>query len=324
MVGLAATLALAGCELAPPTPLVAPPASAPPRSPAPPATASAAPSPSPTGSVTATASPATPPVHLLPPVAVRPPINFRTLSVYRDNRQLFTKVWYPVQPGRYPIVLFGHGLTAVPDVYNELLTRIAAAGFVVAAPTFPHTNYSAADYDILDVVNQPEDMSAVLDALIALPSTDPLRQVIDPERVAAAGHSAGAITALGMFSNDGPQRRDDRIDAALILAGSSLGMGENFAGPDAPFLFIHAQSDPVVPYWTARSAYRALPWPKGFLTLTGDEHVEPYLLPTDAQFGTVVNASIEFLWWALYDDADGLARLLTSPALEQNYPVAGG
>jgi hypothetical protein len=30
---------------------------------------------------------------------------------------------------------------------------------------------------------------------------------------------------------------------------------------------------------------------------------------------------VEFLWWALYGDAGAQAQLLTSTALEQNYPI---
>ena len=41
------------------------------------------------------------------------------------------------QHGPYPLVLFAHGYDVTPDFYRPLLERWAAAGYVVAAPTFP-------------------------------------------------------------------------------------------------------------------------------------------------------------------------------------------
>ena len=43
--------------------------------------------------------------------------------------------------GPYPLVLFGHGFGSLPEGYNmELLSAIAAEGYVVAAPEFPRTS----------------------------------------------------------------------------------------------------------------------------------------------------------------------------------------
>jgi fermentation-respiration switch protein FrsA (DUF1100 family) len=53
-----------------------------------------------------------------------------------------------------------------------VLARWAQAGFVVAGPKYPHTWYGAADFDALDIVNQPADASHVLDQLLALAGTD--------------------------------------------------------------------------------------------------------------------------------------------------------
>ena len=65
------------------------------------------------------------------------------------------------------MVVFSHGLDGRPDDYQVLLTRWAAAGFVVAAPTFPHTGRGS-DGNMLDVLNQPADVSYVLTQVLAL------------------------------------------------------------------------------------------------------------------------------------------------------------
>ena len=43
------------------------------------------------------------------------------------------------------------------------------------------------DFDPDDIVNQPDDVKHVLDQMLAL-GADPLAAIVDPGRVAAAGH----------------------------------------------------------------------------------------------------------------------------------------
>ena len=169
---------------------------------------------------------------------------------------------------------------------------------------------------MLDVPNQPADMAAVLDGLLALDSSNPVRQRLDPIRVAGAGHSGGAISALGLFSEDGQEGRDRRFTAGVILAGNSIGVGETFRDPPAPMLFVHADQDPIVPTWTGRSAYARVPWPKAFLTLPGAEHIPPYLSAESPQFDLVATGTTDFLRWTLYGDGQAGLRLSTVVGLQ--------
>ncbi|MCP2325333.1 dienelactone hydrolase [Hamadaea flava] len=237
----------------------------------------------------------------------------RTLRFQRGDRKLPTTVYYPKSSGHFPVVVFGHGLTGSPTGYAELLRRWAAAGFVIAAPAFPHTSAGAAKVDVMDVLNQPADVSAVLDGLTALPGSDPLRKILDLKAVAAAGHSAGGITTVGVFS---AQPRDPRFTAGIVLAGNSLGVGQTFTGTPAPILFVHADKDPVVPAYTDRAVFDALPWPRAFLRLSGDGHSSPYVSRRDSQFGVVASTTVDFLRWALYRDSSARARLLRVRGLD--------
>ncbi len=240
----------------------------------------------------------------------------RRTAVVAMALTLPTTIWYPDQPGAYPIVVFGHGLAGVPAVYVHLLSGWAAAGFVVAAPTFPNTSFGAENFSMLDVPNQPADMGAVLDGLLALGPSDPVRQRLDPTRVAGAGHSGGAISALGLFTEDGPEGRDKRFRAGLILAGNSIGVGGTFRDPPVPMLFVHAEKDPIVPYVTGRAAYVKVPWPKAFLTLPGSERIPPYLNPESPQFDLVAGATAGFLRWSLNGDAAAGSRLVSVPGVQ--------
>jgi fermentation-respiration switch protein FrsA (DUF1100 family) len=245
---------------------------------------------------------------------------YRSITFTRGERKLETTViWPSTGEGRLPVVIFGHGLNGAPAFYGELLKRWAAAGFVVAAPAFPGTTFGTEKMKILDVLNQPADLSAVLDGLLALDGSDPVRKRLDPQRVAVAGHSAGAITAIGLFTADSPTGRDKRFHAGIILAGNTLGVGDQFTGDPAPMLFVHAQHDATVPTATGRAAYRAVPWPKGFLTLPGTQHTSPYMAPADPSFATVAAATTDFLRWALLKDEQALRSLRQTPGLESKF-----
>lgn len=247
-------------------------------------------------------------------------VGVRQLKLNRDgDRPLPVTVWYPARgeagatpersapaaTGRFPVVMFSHGLGARPEDYQLLLSRWAAAGFVVAAPKFPHTGQGG-DGNVLDVLNQPADVSYALTQLLALDTKagDPLRGRLDTERVAAAGHSAGGVTTIGLFTAG----RDDRLDAGIVFAGTGLGVGTAFAGAAAPQLFVHGEADEVVDYAAGKAVYDAVPWPKAMLSLPKGDHGRALL--TDGKALRVVSdTTLEFLRWTLYGDAAAKKRL---------------
>ena len=247
-------------------------------------------------------------------------VGVRQLKLNRDgDRPLPVTVWYPARgeaggtpersapaaTGRFPVVMFSHGLGARPEDYQLLLSRWAAAGFVVAAPKFPHTGQGG-DGNVLDVLNQPADVSYALTQLLALDTKagDPLRGRLDAERVAAAGHSAGGVTTIGLFTAG----RDERLDAGIVFAGTGLGVGTAFAGAAAPQLFVHGEADEVVDYAAGKAVYDAVPWPKAMLSLPKGDHGRALL--TDGKALRVVSdTTVEFLRWTLYGDAAAKKRL---------------
>lgn len=263
-----------------------------------------------------------------PPPGTAPARSFgvgvRTLRLNRGgDRPLPVTLWYPAEGGsphrprdgaeaargRFPIVLFSHGLTGLPVDYRALLTRWVAAGFVVAAPAYPHTSRGAEEQRVLDVLNQPADASYVLTEVLALDtrSGDPLRGRLATGQVAAAGHSAGGVTTVGLFTT----ARDERLDAGIVLAGSSLGFGTAFSGRAAPQLFVHGELDKVVAYQAGRAAYEAVPWPKAMLSLPDGDHGRDLLEAGNPALDVVSRTTIEFLRWTLYGDPEARHRLRT-------------
>ncbi|KOX03962.1 alpha/beta hydrolase family protein [Micromonospora profundi] len=237
-------------------------------------------------------------------------VGVRTFTLdARSARPLPVTIWYPsstgnVAPGRFPVVIYSHGLYSRPELHAGLTTRWAAAGFVVAAPAYPHTRQGAARFTRADVRNQPADGWRLIRHLSRLDSepTDPLAGHLDLASIAAAGHSAGGFTTSGMFAEGHPAR----LRSGIVIAGG--GLPGSFAGPVAPLLFVHGTADQVVPLTVGRAAYARVPGPAAFLSLLGQGHGE-YLTPGNPGFAAVLATTIDFLRWTLYGDRAAGARL---------------
>lgn len=266
-------LALSGC-FAPPSPVPAPPAPQP----------------------TTAAPDLTEPRH---------PVGRRVLRLSRGpERPLRTLLFYPDAAGLFPLVVFSHGLRGSPESFATALRSWAAAGFVVAAPTFPYTNVDARPYRKRDILHQPDDLRHVLAELrrLARAPHDPLRGRIDTDRIAAIGHSAGGYTTSGLFVAG----HDPRLRAGLIMAGWQA--PGTFAGPPATMLFLQGTADPIVPPARSRAAYDNVPWPKAYVLMPGISHAN-YLHPGDLGYAQVESVALDFLRWTLKADAAAGRRL---------------
>ncbi|MGI5247445.1 alpha/beta hydrolase family protein [Dactylosporangium sp. CA-139066] len=267
----------------------------------------------PTSSPASTALPKLAAVQLPPPLALPPSglsVSSQQMTYTREGRALRTVIWTPDRPGRYPAVIFSHGLNGAPEEFAPLLKTWAQAGFVVIAPAYPNTTRGAPSFDLYDVLNQPADASFVLGQVLG----GPVGQHIDAHRLAAAGHSAGAITTVGLFT----AARDPRLRAGVILAGSGLGVGTDFTGSPAALFFVHGDADPMVSYESGKATYDLVPWAKAMLTIPGGNHNDPYLQPGSAAYQTVATSTLEFLRLELYGDQDARASLAPSTDLDSH------
>jgi dienelactone hydrolase len=273
---------------------------------------------------------------VLPRLATAParsyPVGVRSVTVHRGDRLLPTTVWYPAASGlvgsvarrkisaahgRFPLVLFSHGLSGLPQRYAGLAQAWAAAGFVVAAPLYPHTSGWTRQFVRNDIDNQPADAMAVIQRLRQLDTVrgDLLRGRVDATRVAAIGHSAGGFTTNGMFASG----HDPRLVAGVVIAGW---LGSNdFGGPPASLLFVHGARDTIVPVAASRIAYERVPmnWPKSFRMLKGNWHSE-YLRPGERGFTGLRAITTNFLRWNLYGDDSAHRRLPPSDVPEGTVP----
>jgi hypothetical protein len=228
----------------------------------------------------------------------------------RRHRTLLTYVRYPAvgEPsrrevpsgvpdrsrGRYPLIVFGHGFDVTPSTYSSLLHAWASAGFVVAAPVFPHEAAgSPGGATRSDLFNEPADMSFVITELLRLNGNrhGRLSRIVASTEIGVAGHSDGAIAALALAYDT--RYRDGRVRAAAILSGAAWGGFSWYRGGKAALLASQGTSDTINNPSNTYAYFDAAPRPKYLLKLLGAEHLPPYTTE-QPQLRTVERVSSAF------------------------------
>ena len=95
--------------------------------------------------------------------------------------------------------------------------------------------------------------------------------LVDPDRVALAGKSFGAITVLEAGYN--PAEQVPNIRAVMALTGMAL-EGAQFETIGTPLLLAHGDEDALVPCSASQHVYERAQSPKFFVTLHGEDHLE--------------------------------------------------
>ncbi len=171
--------------------------------------------------------------------------------VLRDakrDKMLHVRIFYPNEPGSYPVIVFSHGAGGSQACCEVLTRHWATYGYVTIQPTHDDStlerrNNGEEDINFLKAVNdalkkpslwqsRPQDISFVLDSLAVLQKRIPaLAGKVDAEHIGVGGHSMGAFTAdaIGGALVDLPGHpatnfADPRVRAVLLL--SPQGPGE--------------------------------------------------------------------------------------------------
>jgi hypothetical protein len=246
------------------------------------------------------------------------------------TRTLPTRFWYPAEGaaggepvtdapadrshGPYPLVLFAHGYDVAPDLYAPLLARWAAAGYVVAAPVFPILSGSDGGASHVDYEKTFADASFVITQVLRLRTDDPLGGLVDPKRIAAAGHSDGEVIsfALGFLQCC----RDTRVRSVISMAGDlSNANNPHVRDTGTPILHIMETGDEYDPYPHSIDWDRAnLTAPRWMVTLNSS-HVPPYTQPGNPAFELTSAITVAYLDGTLQGRAnrlDDLAQLIAA------------
>ena len=228
--------------------------------------------------------------------------------------------------GRHRLVMISHGTGGDPLSHAQLGTALARRGYVAAAPR--HAKDNSRDWSGVGTYEvwygRPRQISEGIDAILADPS---LGAVIDPDRIAVIGHSAGGYTALALVGghadmdrarshcrqhpDDGfcqvrrpdqtrvaapsvpiPDSRDGRIKAAIAMAPPGILLDPvSLAKVGVPVRIYAAELDAVVPvrYHAEPLRQTIKPTPE-FVLVRGAGHysfVEPFPEAVKEQVGEV-------------------------------------
>jgi predicted esterase len=171
-------------------------------------------------------------------------------------------------PKPAPLVVFIHGYQLGPGDYADFCRKLASAGYVVAAPSFPLADASRGNgLDRGDLPNEATDVSFVIDSVLG----SELGPKIDKSAIAAVGHSDGADVALMTGYQSG--RSDPRIGAVVAMSPDAMDGSVASGGP--PLLLEHGDADTIVPYSNSQTVFSQVSAPRWFLTLVGADHLPP-------------------------------------------------
>lgn len=167
-----------------------------------------------------------------------------------SERTFAVALWYPEEaPGPHPLVVYSHGFMSSRHGGVYAAEHLASYGYVVLAADYPLTHMEApGGPSFLDVVNQPADVSFLIDRATALDgAAKPFEGEIDSERVGVFGLSLGGLTSTVVTFD--AKLRDPRVRAAISIAGPADIFGADyFDHADVPFLMIAGTSDAIVDY----------------------------------------------------------------------------
>jgi predicted dienelactone hydrolase len=181
--------------------------------------------------------------------------------------------------GTSPLIVFAHGYNASTATYAALLHDLAASGFVVAAVEFPLTSSAYPGYPVeMDLVNEPADISFIIDALTSETPPVPLGGAISKSKVGVIGHSDGAMAVL--LTAYAPKFVDRRIGMVVSIAGGydTYG-GEWFSTSSAPLLVIHGTLDEITPFSRSEELAAADPHAVMFVAVEGANHLASATAP---------------------------------------------
>lgn len=238
---------------------------------------------------------------------------------------LATAVWYPattsksgtVVPDRahgpYPLLVFSQGFEHAPTTYQVLLTAWASAGYVVAAPTYPHTDNTPPYVDENDIVNHPAELHIVIGAVVATAAKpgSPISGLVKATDIGLVGQSDGGDVTLAVAADTSD--RYPNVKAVAVLSGAELSSfgGQYFGSPTPPILVVQGNADTVNFPGCSAQIYDDAPAPKWYLDLLGAPHLTPYIRPDNWE-SVVASVTTDFFDAELSGQTTGLSAMVAA------------
>ncbi len=237
--------------------------------------------------------------------AVSPEV--RTIrSVWHDdarNRDVPFKIYLPAAGGKYPVIVFSHGLGGTCDLYEYLGTFWAKNGYVSVhvqhkgsddavwrGKSNPMQEMRKATIDVESIFNRPKDVTFAIDQVDKLNKDEKseLKDKCDMDRIGVAGHSYGAYTALASSGRKlvaplgaAVNLTDPRIKACIPMSAPAKDRDKNnnsYADYNVPCMHMTGTLDDS-PIGDTKAADRRIPFdsiqkPDQYLiTFNGGDHM---------------------------------------------------
>jgi predicted dienelactone hydrolase len=275
----------------------------------------------------------------------------------KRDKNLHVRVFYPNEPGPYPVIVFSHGAGGSQSCCEALTRHWATYGYVTLQPTHDDStvqrrNAGEEDINFLVAVrdalkkpalwqSRPQDVSFVLDSLPVLQKRVPaLAGKMDAAHIGVGGHSMGAFTAdaiagalVDLPGHPATNFADPRVKAVVLL--SPQGPGEfgltdhSWDHVTLPLLSMTGSldlgADNHGPDWKKIPFQRSQPGAKYHVFIEGANHMSfitaKTLVPGRAGDGDSIlgftNAA-SLAFWDAYLKADAAAKnYLQSDALQE-------
>lgn len=212
--------------------------------------------------------------------------------------------------GPYPMVLFSHGANSFRLQSTALTYHLASWGMVVVSTDHPTR-------DLIGLLGRPDGLplsDADVSAARGLVTSDPtLGPIIDAERVAVSGHSAGGGTSLAVAA------AGDILGYISYASGAS----ERFVTdglPDVPSVYMAGSLDEIIAATRTREAFDLAPSPSWYLEFADSGHLAfSDLCSVGDGDATLIDLADAAGLGELIDD--GLRRLGTDGCEDPNRPT---
>jgi len=215
------------------------------------------------------------------------------------NRDVHYRITYPVGQGPFPIVLFSHGFGSSKDGYRPLIDFWARHGYLCIQPSHEDAGTLKGGIDEVRELLAEQDLPAsrlrVADLTLAIDQLEQIEQQIpalkgkvDRSRIAAAGHSLGAYTAMVLggatsyFKGEDPAHLPDpRIRAIIAMSPEGPGVQglkkDSYQTIDRPMMSITGSLDSGLgnqsPNWRKQPFLESKTGDKYLVFLQGARHL---------------------------------------------------
>jgi predicted dienelactone hydrolase len=167
------------------------------------------------------------------------PVSAHVKLARQGDRDLELRITYPQQPGKYPLIVFSHGLRGSMDSYDPLIKTWVSHGYICIQPNHadsfqyfkdkPREAFQINASTFTNWSQRPQEMSMVIDRISEIERQVPgLAQTIDLAHIGMGGHSYGAHTSsllAGAKPRTGQSFKERRASAILLISPQGQGNG---------------------------------------------------------------------------------------------------